>query len=36
VNPFFFWPTVTFPKGSTTSPTRGLVTYDEQFAGTAS
>jgi sulfate transport system substrate-binding protein len=35
VNPFFFWPTVVFAKGSTTSPTRGLATYDEEFAGTA-
>ena len=36
VNPFFFWPTVVFAKGSTTFPVRGLATYDEKFAGSAS
>ena len=33
VNPVFFSPTVSFASGSTTNPTRGLVTYLEQFAG---
>jgi sulfate transport system substrate-binding protein len=36
VNSTFFWPTVVFASGSTTNTTRGLVTYLERFAGTAS
>lgn len=33
VDPEFFSPTVVFPKGSTTHPSQGIVTYLEQFAG---
>lgn len=35
VDPEFFSPTVAFPKGTTTYPDRGIVTYLEQFAGSA-
>lgn len=35
VNSTFFWPTAVFVAGSKTQTTRGLVTYLEQFAGTA-
>jgi sulfate transport system substrate-binding protein len=33
VDPEFFSPTVVFPKGTTTYPSQGIVTYLEQFAG---
>lgn len=35
LNKFLFSPTIKFPSGSSSSPSQGLVTYLEQFAGTA-
>lgn len=36
VDPEFFGTQVVFPKGTTTYPSKGIVTYLEQFAGTQS